>query len=130
MIDIDELERRARFSTAGESIRVDRDELLLLINRYRELPDLSPEERPQPAPIPGIRQDAPLDKSTRLARQCNDQLQTAKLDLERLRYSFSLFVDCPDCNVKVGEDCRGQGHHVRLNAGFMALQELRGSSMG
>jgi len=129
MIDIDEIEKQAMFATGGEPIGVDRDELILLINRYRELPDLSQEERSQAAPIPGIRlDDGQADRSGSLVRKCRAELRTAKIDIEQLRYHFSLFADCPDCNVKAGADCRGQGHQARLNAAFAALSKLRGSS--
>jgi hypothetical protein len=44
MIDIDELERQAKEAKGDEPIGVHREELLFLIARYRELPDLTPEE--------------------------------------------------------------------------------------
>src|ERR1700761_6820081 len=50
MIDVDELERLARAAVGDEAIKIHRDELLFLINRYREVPDLTSEGRAIPAP--------------------------------------------------------------------------------
>jgi hypothetical protein len=127
MINIDELERQASLATRDATIDVNRDELLFLINRYRELPDLTPEEAAETEPILGLRPDSGDD----LAKQrCRSELRRAKRSLEQNRYSFALFADCPDCHVKAGEGCLITGHEARITAAFAALRKLKGSCYG
>jgi hypothetical protein len=127
MIDIDELERLANLATGDESICVHRDELLFLINRYRELPDETPEEAAELVRVPGVRPDAGEDPEK---RSCKEQLLKAKRIIADNRHGYALFVDCPACQVKAGSHCRGTIHETRITAALAALRALRGSDYG
>lgn len=126
MIDIDELERLANLATGDESIRVHRDELLFLINRYRELPDETPEEAAE-VRIPGVRPDAGGDPEQ---SRCKEQLLKAKRSIAENRYGCALFVECPACHAKAGVNCGGTIHETRITAAFAKLRALRGSDYG
>jgi hypothetical protein len=95
-----------------EKIGIHRDELLFLIDRYRELPDETSEEAAEIGHIPDRRRDAGEDPGKR--------------SLALNRYNFALFAACPECLVNAGDDCGGTGHDARINPAFAALHKLRG----
>jgi hypothetical protein len=127
MIDIDELERQANLAVGDQGILIHRDELLFLINRYRELPDETSEEAAEVGHISGLRPDDGEDSDK---RRCKEELRKAKRSLALNRYNFALFAACPECHVRAGADCHGAGHEARINAAFAALHKLRGPEYG
>jgi hypothetical protein len=130
MIDVDELERLAKIAESDQTIGVHRDELLFLINRYRELPDLSSEELSEIGDIPGIDPEPGLSDSARQTRKCQAALREAKRRLAESRNAIAFFVECPDCHARVGHPCSGSGHEARLTTAFAELHRLGGSMYG
>ena len=126
MIDIEQLERLAKLAVGDQSIQVPRDDLLFLINRYRELPDLSQEERSEIGDIPGLNPEPGLTQPERQARKCQTALRDAKLRLEVQRNNVALFVECPDCHAGIGRTCGASGHVARLTAAFDELRRHAG----
>jgi hypothetical protein len=130
MIDVDELERQAKLTSGDNFVRVHRDELVFLINRYREVPDLSEEERSHHDQFPPNTDQRTPEGWRDFAHRLEGQLVKTKERLESQRYNFALFARCPFCGAEPGKACQVSGHEQRISAAFEALHKLRGSMFG